>query len=308
MGIPVYWWGGILIGWYLLFAGIRTFAGLQMGTAGIVLACVYSAVAVMTGFMALGPLPMIPLVIITFMAWMRALRQRSEDLTSRSLKALKVLKLSGVGVIALLMISSTMHVAERKHMRTADWVNRWSGTGIVRILINRLDKQGPSGVDELRDVLVRCTKWETGTAAQVLAKCGQPRRDVPLMISAMRRLDAGGISTYWTMHQALVAATGLNLPEKTTADEWQQQWSNVVTTSDTLTSRVAFVRRDTLITVSPLISLAPRPVSLGCAHRVCAIDGSLERSRNGDVASPNHSRTTQVHCGKGRSSCGADFA
>jgi hypothetical protein len=237
LGIPVVWWGGILIGWYLLFAGIRTFARLQMGTAGILLASVYSAVAVIAGLMVLGPLSVIPLVVITFMAWRRAWRRGSEELTPASLKALTVLKLSGVAVIALLIISSAIHVAQCRHMRTADWLNKWSGTSICRTLINRLDKQGQSGIHELRDVLARCTKWETGTAAQVLAKWGQPRTDVPLMISAVRRLDGHDISTY-LMHQALVTATGLNLPGKTTADEWERQWGNVVATSDTLTSHV----------------------------------------------------------------------
>ena len=232
-GFPVYWWSGLAASWYLLTAATRTITGIATGTSGVIAAAIYTLIAFAVSATMFGPIPFLILGVVAGIAWIRICSRELTSETSKDKKALMILKVTGLVFLAAFIATFAVDKQQKASFRTADWINRWSGTIMGRTLIRNLEKEGKTALPELRDVVARCANFEAVSAAKILLDTGDPNIDIPLTIDLLRRTE----NQRWVaqdVRETLSKTTGLTLPDTAAPEIWEAKWRASLVTSGTL--------------------------------------------------------------------------
>lgn len=181
------------------------------------------------GFSAVGPLAFIPMLGLACIGSARALK-RARTNASVGFAAVLAIAIIGSGVY------STWRAGNRDEV---DRMVRWPSTPPSRQSMERLRRA--NDLTTLRRILQESDGYEAVSAAAHLVHNGQFEVDGPLMISAIRRLEAGGDKdTREAIGWELERLLDMKLPDTSTADDWQRAYD----------SRVEFLREKALLAPS----------------------------------------------------------
>ncbi len=90
-------------------------------------------------------------------------------------------------------------------------------------MINRLNKNKTANIPKFR-ILVKNGKYESvGLAALSLAELPTAKKDIPLILDALERTRRTSIYPTGQIEEALVKASGLDLPSGTSVEVWREK-------------------------------------------------------------------------------------
>ena len=221
---PILYWCLAASVWFIVAAQAAAMDGIAIGLPSpIASACIVVVVWVAAAAIV-GPFAFVIPILWTAFSIRNAMGSR--DSTNANKGAFPKVFLGIIGSILVLGASSI----RTAHLRTnADFVIEWSGTGPALHMVRQMAERGPSGLEELRDVVRRGPASIAGAAAELLADHGDSTRDVPILINALERLTAGttekpfGIARF---QDALHKLSGISLQSEATASDWAHAWAS----------------------------------------------------------------------------------
>ncbi len=224
--LPPFWaWTAVSMLWFLATSTVFFFNEAEVENVpslawaiGIV---VFSVVA---GALLFGPLLLLALSIHSVVVFLASIFVPTTKVWDRPLKrGLRILGGLVIGVCLALAFYSAHLRSERSD---AEFIITWDGTGFVDLVISKLDRSGASALPELRMLLEHGLGRTATEASKAIARFGDPSTDVPLLIAALERTRSQSGSFYARdIEASLRALSGLDLPDETPIQSWNEQWA-----------------------------------------------------------------------------------
>jgi hypothetical protein len=178
-----------------------------------------------------GPWLMFLLLLGPIGAVIRVLRRKPDPVS----RATKISTLSlACGMSLLLIGSAAWSYKTASKMQPGDYALKWQGTTFHRNLIRNLGNEGISAAPELRRLIREGNDHTVDLAGCALANVTDNRdADMRLLIDAYRPLyedylefeKTYGSSFGLLSETALERMSGIDMPEKSSPEEWEHAWS-----------------------------------------------------------------------------------
>jgi hypothetical protein len=177
-----FWWP---VAWFVSASILAAIFGMRLrGIPGVFATIGIAAAALFVGAAAAGPLSTIPLAIPPVLGLFRLVRQRAaKDVFGRVYLAVGIvfLAVAGYGVVRGVIVL--------RHRTDAEYICRWSSTGLARAMFRSLNAKGPSAAGDYRYILANSEyEYLLADTAEALVRVGVPSIDLPLLQKALLRV------------------------------------------------------------------------------------------------------------------------
>lgn len=212
-------WSLLAVVWFLAGALVarithRKLPGLPSPVGAFVCVAVFGVL----GVIAVGPLLVLLLFVPAVMALVYAWKAGREPgwRPCRMMGSLGLIATLGLGGYSYLLYSRT----------PADYILQWEATGPARLALKALQEQEPDSLPVYRQLVVAGGARTTAHAAERLGASGVPETDVPLLLTALQRMEGlrGSADEVQQVEAALQRLSGLSLPPGSPAAVWRARW------------------------------------------------------------------------------------
>jgi hypothetical protein len=192
----------------------RTWVGVLIGLGTLLLG----------NAIGLGPFPalllLIPPLILSIKTANRRIREQWSEIQNK-----KYITLSAIGSIVFILLL-ILTIAIRLYRTPADYVVQWGSYGKGHSIIKELQNDPDANLDQIRLIVSKSDSFASAELAKTLAGRGEPARDFPILLEALKKSRKNRHSTEEYFEEALRILTGLKLPSKTSTDEWQEAFNH----------------------------------------------------------------------------------
>lgn len=218
----VFWWTLIFILWYLGLALINTIHKERApGSYGIITSVL---IVIMAGFIAtvsFGPLLLLPFGLLALTTWIRAAyTNHGQQLPLQMRKQIQAL---GIAVVIATVATGIYEGVAMSKMSDTDIILKWEDTHVTERLMERLNKNKTASIPKFRTLLREGKSFAVEAAALSLAELPTAKQDIPLMLEALERIEKSKPYLNMKIEQALVKASGLDIPPNTSAEVWREK-------------------------------------------------------------------------------------
>jgi len=218
---PVETWALWLTILFLLISLIGSITGERLsGIPSFLRAFIVVSVLLLAGagFLGIWFMVVLALPLMIFCTGVLRTHLRSQE------RRFHVLKVSLAFVVIAVFIGLGGLTAHVHLTRTpAEYAIKWAHTAPGRLTMEALKGEGRSALPQFRRIAAEIEPRRSGVASDVIARYGDPERDVPLLIDVLRR-DGGESLASRDIEAALTRLTGLTLPPGSNYVQWSNAW------------------------------------------------------------------------------------
>ena len=184
----------------------------------LLIVCILAPPVLFSYVVMFGDQTLLPFLVIAIISWIISLRRAWQP---RSLR----IEIHAIAACALMsiFISTIPEIMHPTPRGPVDIVLRWEGTSQERMAFHRLKQMEPRSVDAYREIVRKASLYAVSAAAARLAKIGDPKVDVPIIIDALERQQKNAYPYIDDkLQESLSKMTGLPVRMDRSVEEWKK--------------------------------------------------------------------------------------